>query len=110
MFTIDNQTNHYVVGFAERGHKLTALNANEFKDQLYQLIDNDNKKIVIDLNHVSFIDSSGFGAIIAVYNHARNSQVDVVLCRVATSVMGLIKITKLDQVFEIYETLTEAIK
>lgn len=111
MLLIDkNYSDYNLVKFENPGQKLTAVISENFKNQVYQLIDLENKNIIIDLENITFIDSSGFGAIVAVYNHAKNSQLDIKLCNVASTVMSLIKITKLDQVFEIYDSVEDAMK
>jgi anti-sigma B factor antagonist len=111
MLTIHkNNPDYNIVGFETKNQKLTAPIADNFKAQLYQLLDNDNKKIILDMENIAFIDSSGFGAIVAVYNHAKNAQLELSLCNIAPMVMNLIKITKLDQVFVIYNSVEDAMK
>jgi len=104
-----NQNDYHIVSFTNEGQKLTAVIAESFKTKLYQLIDSDSKSIVLNLANLTFIDSSGFGAIVSIYNHAKNRQLEIKLCQITPMVMNLIKITKLDQVFEIYDTLDEAL-
>lgn len=103
-----NPTNGIIARFPAEKQRLNVLVADEFKKQLYKVIDEGETVLIIDFSNINFIDSSGFGALIAVLNHARNHQVLFKLCCIAPTVMSLIKITKLDQVLEIYDTLEKA--
>ncbi|MCK9205605.1 MAG: STAS domain-containing protein [Salinivirgaceae bacterium] len=111
MLVIDKNNPGYVVAsFPQDKQRLNVVVSDEFKKQLYKLIDDGASVVIVDFTHVDFIDSSGFGAIVATFNHARNHQVTFKLCCIASSVMNLIKITKLDQVLQIYPSLDEAIQ
>jgi anti-sigma B factor antagonist len=111
MNMIFNEKADYVtVGFPAENSKLTVLIVDDFKKSLFKLIDESRRIIILDLASISFIDSSGFGSMVAVFTHAKNQQASLKLCNVKPMVMSLIKITKLDQVFEIYDNLDEAIK
>ena len=58
--------------------KLTAEIAGEFKQEVRALIPQ-TKCIVLDLNEVGFMDSSGLGAIIGVYVTAKKAQCELQL-------------------------------
>ncbi len=105
-----NNPGFVVASFPQDKNRLNVVMSDEFKKQLYKLIDDGTPLLLIDFTHINFIDSSGFGALVAVFNHARNHQVAFKLCSIASTVMSLIKITKLDQVLQIYPSLDEAVQ
>lgn len=61
----------------------------------------DLQTLVLDLSEVTFIDSTGISALVAIRNNAASQTVTLVLRRPAPRVRRLIEITNLDTVFEI---------
>ena len=58
-----DQGGYQVVSVAE--NRIDAAVAIAFKDQMRHLTDGQNTEVILDLSTVSFIDSSGLGAIVA---------------------------------------------
>jgi anti-sigma B factor antagonist len=79
--------------------RLTVDVAGEFKQEVRDLIPK-TKRIVLDLNEVGFIDSSGLGALIGVYVSARKSHCELQLINLSKKVRDLMGMTKMLSVFE----------
>ena len=79
--------------------KLTAEVAAEFKQEIRALVPQ-TKRIVLDLNEVGFIDSSGLGAIIGVYVTAKKAPCDLQLINLSKKVRELLGMTNMLSVFE----------
>jgi len=97
-----------LIDFSDNVKKLNVVIADKIKSELNELIDNGCNNIIIDFSKIIFIDSSGFGALVTVYNHAKNVGSKLMLANIAAETMELVKITKLDQVFDIYNSVEEA--
>lgn len=97
-----------IVNFSENINKLNVIIADKVKLELNNLLDSGHNNIIVDLSTITFIDSSGFGALVTVFNHARNVQARLLLANISNETKELIKITKLDQVFDIYNSVGEA--
>jgi len=110
MMIFKESTDYVVASFPNENSKLTVVIAPDFKKSLCELMDTSQRTIILDLSNISFIDSAGFGTLVAVFTHAKNQQANLKLCNIKPMVMSLIKITKLDQVLEIYGSLEEAVK
>jgi anti-sigma B factor antagonist len=111
MMMIINESAEYVIAsFPNENSRFTVLITEDFKKSMFQLIDAKQGILILDLASISFIDSSGFGSLVAVFTHAKNQQANLKLCNIKPMVMSLIKITKLDQVLEIFESIDDAIK
>ena len=82
--------------------------ATEINEKINQLIDNDNKKIIIDLVNVDWMNSSGLGILIGAVTVLKNSNGCLCLINVSDRIRNLLKITKLDTVFNIYDNFDEA--
>ena len=64
---------------------------------------------MVDLSHVSYIDSSGVGELASGATTAGNSGAKLVLCHPAPRPMDLLLITKLMAAFEVYSDIQDAI-
>jgi len=82
--------------------------ATEINEKINQLIDSDNKKIVIDLVNVDWMNSSGLGILIGAVTILKNSNGVLCLINVSDRIKNLLKITKLNTVFDIYDNFDEA--
>jgi Anti-anti-sigma regulatory factor (antagonist of anti-sigma factor) len=64
---------------------------------------------VINLDKVSYIDSSGIGALISSLSNLKKYQGGLKICNVSGSVRKVFELTKLTSFFEIYDSEQEAI-
>ncbi|MFO7862380.1 MAG: STAS domain-containing protein [Salinivirgaceae bacterium] len=81
--------------------KLNILNAEEVKNALTLLL-RDYNQLVFNMDGVIFIDSTGFGTLVTIFKRARENDKIFKICGVSPEAMELIKITKLDKVFDIH--------
>lgn len=88
--------------------RIDASTAAEFKQKMGEWIDSGNRRIVLNLSEVDFIDSSGLGAIISGFKRIGNDG-RLVICVVKESVMSLFRLTRMNRVFDIYASENEAL-
>ncbi len=65
-------------------------------------------RIVVDLGEVSFIDSSGLGALISGLKTARQAGGDLRLAAVPEQVLTVLRLTNLDRVLPAHDTVADA--
>ena len=68
------------------------------------------RSLVINLTGIHSMDSSGLGELVALQNMVNRADGTVVLCQPSPQVSELLKISKLDTVFSIYNTERESIR
>jgi anti-sigma B factor antagonist len=68
------------------------------------------KKILLNLAGVGYVDSSGVGQLVGALTTARNQGGDVKLLKPSVHVLDLLKTTKLDAVFDIQQDEAAAIQ
>ena len=68
------------------------------------------KKILLNLAGVTYVDSSGVGQLVGALTTARNQSGDIKLLKPSVHVLDLLKTTKLDGVFDIHDDETAAIQ
>ena len=65
---------------------------------------------ILDLNEVTFIDSSGLGVLVACCSTIRKQGGTLQLIQVPDKVRSLLEITKLTDFFDLYATAEEALQ
>jgi len=83
--------------------------ATEINEKFNQLIDEKRLKVVIDLNEVEWMNSSGLGILIGAVSLYKNNDGQLRLIHVSDRIQNLLKITKLAGIFETSNSLEEAI-
>jgi len=82
--------------------RLDAAIAPELKTVVISLVDADRKRILLDFANVSFMDSSGLGAVVSGLKCV-GEEGEFVVCGLKGVVEELFKLTHMDSVFEIME-------
>lgn len=80
------------------------------RDTLQDLVSKGQKKILVNLGEVSYIDSSGLGALVRAYSTLTSQQGTLKLLNLTKKVHDLLQVTKLYTVFEIFNDESAAIK
>ena len=88
--------------------RLDLLSAPALKAQLAAAV-TATPHLVIDLGDVSFIDSSGLGALISGLRSARGAGGDLRIAKPSDQARTILELTTLDRVLQPYPTLEEAL-
>ena len=89
--------------------RLDVAGAPALKEAIGELVKNGPPKVVIDMEGVSFVDSTGLGSVIAALKQIRNSQGELRLAAPNQQVRVVLELTTLDRVFPYYATVEEAL-
>jgi len=84
--------------------------ASVFRDMIKELAAKGNKKILINLSDVSYIDSSGIGEMVSSFTTVTNHGGQLKLLGLTKRVKDLLQITKLYTVFEVFEDESAAVR
>jgi anti-sigma B factor antagonist len=82
----------------------------QLRDTVRSLLAAGKKKIVLNLAHVDFIDSSGVGELVSSYTAVRNAGGDLKLFSLSKKVQDVLNVTKLYTIFDIKEDEFTAVK
>ena len=81
----------------------------EIKEQVKNFAETNHQyNIIVDLSEVSFIDSSGLGALIAWFKMANQENGILVFCDMTDQVRKVVGYAKLDKIFNLVDTMEEA--
>lgn len=90
--------------------KMTIAAGSAAHDAILDALNRGEKKILLDLEGVTALDSSGVGELMASFTSARNRGAHVKLLRLAPKVGEVLKVTQLIGFFEIFEDAGAAIR
>jgi anti-sigma B factor antagonist len=79
------------------------------RDTVKDLLGKGQKKILLNLGDVSYIDSSGIGELVSAFTSVRNQGGDLKLLNLTKKVHDLLQITKLYTVFDVKDDEAVAI-
>src|SRR5690242_16884219 len=79
------------------------------RDTIRDLLSKGQKKILLNLGNVTYIDSSGIGELVSAFTSVRNQGGELKLLNLTKKVHDLLQITKLYTVFDIKDDETAAV-
>jgi anti-sigma B factor antagonist len=100
---VDGVTVVWLDGRVVLGEETGAL-----RDTVKRLIAQDKKKLILNMNNVTLIDSAGLGALVAAYSSAKSGGASLHLCHLGAKFNELLQITRLITIFEVYNTQADA--
>ena len=89
--------------------RLDAHNSGELKAQMVRLFEEGKINLVIDLQGVKFVDSSGLGAMVSGFKNASSRNGSLKLSGLQLQVKSMFELTRLHRVFEIFPDVDEAL-
>ena len=86
---------------------LKDTDGNELRRQITDILNNGFNMLLIDMSKVSFIDSSGLGALVGAMQSVRNAKGELFVCSINEQVKMLFELTKIDRVLNILSNRKE---
>lgn len=93
-----------------RGSLIGGEETDELKTKAHDLLEQGNRKLVLDLGSVTYINSTGIGALVGIHTLYSKSQGKIKLCNMGKGVQNVFVITRLSSVFDVEETRDVAVK
>ncbi len=107
MTTVSQETINGLAVFRPEG-SIDITNSAELRDSLLETFKAGHQSVVLDLDQVNYVDSSGLSALVAAASGYEKQGAKVILCCIQPAVMKVLEMTKLTQFFEICSDLNEA--
>src|SRR5271163_4966182 len=83
--------------------------SNALREKVKSLIAAGKKKIILNMDNITFIDSAGLGTLVAAHHSVKSQGASMRLCHLGSKFQEVLQITKLLTVFEVYNTEAEAV-
>jgi anti-sigma B factor antagonist len=84
--------------------------SNQLRTKIKDILAQGTKRLVLDLGNVIYIDSAGLGTLVAGYTSSQSQGASMKLANLTKRFREQLNITKLVTVFEVYDSLEEAIR
>ena len=92
-----------------RGSLVGDGETDSFHAAVSDFVEQGNKSLVVNMQRVNYMNSSGIGALVAAHSRYRRIGGDVKLACLSNSVQNVLAVTKLIDIFDTYPTVDEAI-
>jgi anti-sigma B factor antagonist len=89
--------------------RLDANSAESFKTKFKEIVATGLTRLVVDMQAVNFIDSSGLSALVAGFRLLREQNGTLVLAQTGPQIKVALELTRLDRVFSVYPDLASAL-
>ncbi len=90
--------------------RLDALSAQDLKNIVKKSVNSNNRFFIIDLSEIDFIDSSGLGSLISSLRFVTRVGGDIFISNPNKSIKYILDITRLTKVFNIFNSIQDALK
>jgi len=83
-----------------------------FSTYLQELLDHGSSSVLVDMSNIDYVDSTGLGELVGYLQRFSNRDRRLALLNPRKRILNLLKLTKLDEVFQIFddeETAVEAL-
>jgi anti-sigma B factor antagonist len=94
---------------ALEGRIVLGEESNALREKVKSLLASGQKKIVLNMTNVTYIDSSGLGTMVASHTSARAQGASLKICNLGSKFQEILQVTKLVTVFDVYPSEAAAI-
>jgi anti-sigma B factor antagonist len=99
------------IGLIEvKGSLVGGEETDELRSAVADFVEQGNKKLVIDLSKVTYLNSTAIGVLVSSHTTYSRNNGQVKLCGINKNINNIFVITKLTLVFEVCETREEALE
>ena len=106
-------TNREVDGVAVvelEGRIVLGEESNALRERVKSLLAANRKKIVLNMDNVTYIDSAGLGTLVATHHSAKSQSASLRLSNLGSKFQEVLQVTKLLTVFEVFDSEAAAIQ
>lgn len=104
-FDLKKQTPYLWVSL--NGKLVSNDDANKMMEIISQELNTNNHSLIIDLNKLNYINSSGFNIFLKLLSLSRNLGGDTILCNINNNINQLLITTKLNTIFKIENNIND---
>jgi anti-sigma B factor antagonist len=98
-----------IVILEPKGSLVGGDETDELRNEVNALIQKGNKKLVIDLGKVTYMNSTAIGALVAAHTSYTNRKGKLILCDVGKNISNVFVVTKLSMIFQVEKDQSEAV-
>ncbi len=107
---ITNREVDGVAVLALDGRIVLGEESNSLRERVKSLLASNQKKIVLNMDNVTYIDSAGLGTLVATHHSAKSQNAALKLSNLGSKFQEVLQVTRLLTVFEVHDSETAAIR
>jgi anti-sigma B factor antagonist len=108
MINIEKKDKIDIISFSVT--KINALVIDEIREAILKVFDNSNSKVIINLEGVEYVDSTGFGCFLSVMKAARSNYGELKFANPESKITELFETLHLYTIFQVYTDMESCIK
>jgi anti-sigma B factor antagonist len=89
--------------------EIDVYTAPRLRERLVSLVESGSYQLIVDMENVEFLDSTGLGVLVGGLKRVRAHEGWIDLVCTQTRILRIFRITGLNRVFSIYDTVPEAL-
>ncbi len=101
MLQIGKKEGNYIISFKKEVDRFNLFISEDFKDILSKFINQPGSTLILDMEGIKFIDSTGFTVLLSIYNSATENNCIIEFQNIDPEVMELFEVVKLKEKFKI---------
>ena len=82
---------------------LDSVNTNNLRRDILDTIDGEVKVILLDLQNITFMNSSGLGALVATLKAVKSKGGELALCSLSDQVRMIFELSRMERIFQVFE-------
>ncbi|MEM7758475.1 MAG: STAS domain-containing protein [Cyanobacteria bacterium P01_A01_bin.40] len=86
---------------------LDSINANNLRREILDVINSDIKVILVNLENISFMNSSGLGALVATLKSVKAAGGELALCSLNEQLRIIFELSKMERIFKVFQDQQE---
>ena len=99
--------NNLVIKYIEPSGIIDSTKTTSFRQEISEQVNAGADVVVIDFKEVTFMDSSGLGALVLALKTVRAANCELVICSINEQIKILFELTSMDRVFKIFPNREE---
>jgi len=103
------EQNGEIVILEPKGSLVGGDETDELRTAVAESVEKGNKKLIVDLGKVTYMNSTAIGALVSAHTSYANRKGKVVLCNVNKNINNIFVVTKLSMIFQVSDTRPEAV-
>ena len=107
---IEKREKNGVIILDLKGKILMGEGIEELRNTIKTLLDEGNKKILLNFEDVPYLDSTGLGEVVRAYTSVKKADGQIKIVNLTNKVRDLLSVTKLITVFETFEDEDKALE
>jgi anti-sigma B factor antagonist len=103
------EQNGEIIIIEPKGSLVGGEETDELRNAVAESVEKGNKKLIVDLGKVTYMNSTAIGALVSAHTSYVNRKGKIVLCNVNKNINNIFVVTKLSMIFQVADTRPDAI-